>query len=700
MADPIKAPKDVTALPMQRMYVHFDVKKRAKVAKTEEELAAIAARAAAGKPDPGDEDDDEDDVYDVSLSSDTTIDRGWYMETLDHSKDAINLDRAANGMNLLFNHDTDQPHGRLENLKPKSGKLTAKMRFFSTADSQNLKTKVDEGMREMSIGYSIQTYEYTPGAGGAADSYRATSWTPLEASIVSVPADYSVGVGRAQSDDVKYPVLVRNTSPPPAVIHQEPKMTETERAAADAAAQAKAKLPAEIAQLARKHGMADKTAEWLEAGHSLEKVREIILEAKGTREETVTTGGPAGGGVDLSSKEQREYSYARAINAAVEQMENKRAVVKCLETEVSDALERQMPGSYKRRGGLYIPMSLRTSGIKEYAPHQGRMSSTQRAVIEMALRAGVIDSQTVNALKEVVFTEYGGELIEILRNQAMVVAMGARTLTGLSSPIAFPRQLTDSIAQWIAENPTAGALAGSNPTTDLVTLAPHTLMSSSAYSRQLLVQSSIDVEAFVRSSIGAAHALALDLAAIHGTGLNSQPLGIYNQVGVGTTDFTAGTGGPFGNAGNTISYAGCINMEVKVANANALLGTLGYMTTPSIAGDAKNTLKFPGAAIAQGGPLWEGQLQNGQLNGYRAVATNQVSKTMGANGAASGGTNHGFIYGNWADVLIGLFGGAMEMIVDPYSLKKQGLIEVTSFQMADVAIRHPGSFVVGTNLAA
>ena len=73
---------------------------------------------------------------------------------------------------------------------------------------------------------------------------------------------------------------------------------------------------------------------------------------------------------------------------------------------------------------------------------------------------------------------------------------------------------------------------------------------------------------------------------------------------------------------------------------------------------------------------------------------------MGSGGAPTGGTNHGLIYGNWADVLIGQFGGAMEMIVDPYSLKKQGLIEVTSFQMADVAIRHPGSFAVGINLAA
>jgi HK97 family phage major capsid protein len=471
-------------------------------------------------------------------------------------------------------------------------------------------------------------------------------------------------------------------------------MNEQERAAAEAAALAKAKLPGEVARLLQKYGMADKTADFIERGLSLDQVREAILEAKTTDTRTQVGGSSTNTGVDLSGKEQRQFSYCRAIAAALDLREGKRPEMS-LEIEVSNTLERTLPSSYKRRGGVLIPMSLRNAGLQQY--NGGGLSPAVRQAVMTAVRAGVLDSATVNALREVVFTEYGGELIEILRNMALVIAMGARTLGGLSGPVAFPRQLTDSIAQWIAENPTAGTLASSNPTTDLVTLAPHSLMANTAYSRQLIVQSSIDVEAFVRASIGAAHALARDLAAIHGTGLNSQPLGIYNQPGVATVDFSNAA---FGNGSDKIAYTGCVEMEVLVANANALLGTLGYMTTPGIAGDAKTTLKFPAAAIAQGGILWNGKLQDGEMNGYTARATNQVSKTMGANGAATGGSNHGLIYGNWADVLIGEFGGAMELIVDPYSLKKQALIEVTSFEMVDVAIRHPGSFAVGTNLLA
>jgi HK97 family phage major capsid protein/HK97 family phage prohead protease len=688
-------PKDKTptALPMQRVDLVAVITRRVKPAK----VPAAAVAQARAADDPEDDEEGDDELYDIELSSDTPIDRGWYTETLDHSSGAVNLDRGATGINLLWNHDSSQPIGRVSDLKTKGGKLVGQAKFYSHASAQEKRSMVDEGLREVSVGYSVQSYEYTPGTADAGDAYRASRWTPLEASLAPVPADNSVGISSQRSaGDTQFPVLVRSINAAPAVSLEVRQMDPTATAAADAAAQAKAKLPTEIARMASRYGMADKTTEWLEAGHSLDKVREIILEARGTDPATVTSPS-TNNGIDLPVKDQRSYSYARAISAAADQAEGKRTT-KCLEIEISETLERTMPNSYKRHGGVFVPMSLRNSGIKEYEGGARGISPATRNLLVEATRSGVIDSATVNALKEVVFTEYGGELIEILRNMALVVAMGARVLTGLSSPIAFPRQLTDAIASWLAENPGAPGVTGSNPTTDLVTLAPHTLMASSAYSRQLLIQASIDVEAFVRSSIAAAHALAYDLAALHGTGQNNQPLGIYNQPGVGTVDFTFSSG--YGLTGNKISYAGCIQMEVLVANANAVLGTLGYMTTPGIAGDAKNTLKFPGAAVAQGAPLWDGQLQQGEMNGYTARATNQVAKTMGAAGAPTGGSFHGLLYGNWADVLIGQFGGAMEMIVDPYSLKKQGLIEVTSFQMADVAIRHPGSFAVSTGLNA
>ena len=79
---------------------------------------------------------------------------------------------------------------------------------------------------------------------------------------------------------------------------------------------------------------------------------------------------------------------------------------------------------------------------------------------------------------------------------------------------------------------------------------------------------------------------------------------------------------------------------------------------------------------------------------YPAVATTQLSSLMSGS-EETGGTSHGLIFGNWAEVLFGLF-NTMELIVDPFALKKRGVIEVTSFQMADLILRHGQSFCKAT----
>lgn len=699
-------------LPMQRrrFLAHIEKRKRKKRAAGD----SVADKTAGGREaetGQDDDDDDEDDdngdedeeLYDITLSSEFPVDRWYGREILDHSPEAINLDRAADGLNFLWNHNTDVVIGRLSNLRAKGGKLKARLRFSKIQEGRDKKTLVDEGMREVSLGYSGDEYEATPAKADEPTIVRWTRWTPMEGSLASVPADFTVGVGR--SADVKFPIHRRSSG---SEVSMEPKQGAAPAAGAGASPAVNTTSnsnAAEIVRLSILHNVQDRAAEWLERGLTIDQVKSAILDARASS----PTGAPAPGaptpsagtGVDLPPADQRNYSYARAILVAANMADRDVSAaakrnLRCLETEVSDELEKRMPQQYKRLGGMFIPMSLRNEGLREQFGSIGRSVAPmlQQRITDFLTRVGTIDSQTANTIKEVVFTEYGGELINILRNIALVVRMGARVLTGLSSPIAFPRQTQDVTATWVPENPGTD-VADSNVKTDLVTISPRTLQAATKYSRQLLVQSSVDVEAMVRESIAAAHALAYDLAAIHGTGSNNQPLGVYNQPNVNTVDFGNAS---FGSS-NKLAWTGVVEMERIVASANALLGALGFLTTPSIAADGKTTLKFPGAAVAQGGPIWEGTLLEGEMDGVRAMTTNQVAKTLGANGAASGGTYHGLIYGNWADLIIGQFGGAMEMIVDPYTFKKQGLIEVASFQMSDVAVRHPVSFSVGINLS-
>lgn len=658
MADALKL-KEHDELPMQIRTARIEVIKPVK-----------QARADGTDPDG---DDDSENSYEVTLSSENPVDRWYGREILDHSKGSVDLSRAQDGMNLLFNHNTNQPIGRLENLRTKDGTLKAAMRFYSTDDAQNIRTKVDEGMREMSIGYGIDTYEVTPGKGDAPSEYRATKWTPLEGSIVSVPADATVGVGRS-GDGVKFPVHVRSKSP--LGVSEENKMAEVTTDASKSVAN-----PAvQIMRLAQQHKIDSARAiTWVEEGKSLDEVRQLILDERATKpiKQPTEAAEEQYGSLELNSKERQEYSYSRAISQAADLQEGKKGIGG-FEMEISSELERLMPQSYKRLGGFFIPTSM-SSAAREMATTGVKLPDEMRSKIASFLKTGersAMDSQTVNASKELVFNQYGGELINILRNMAAVVAMGARVLTGLSSPVSFPRQLTDVIATWVAENPGVD-VAGSNVTTDLLTLSPKTLQAATQYSRQLLVQSSVDVEAMVRESIAAAHALAWDKAAIHGTGANSQPAGIYNYPGVNTQAF-----------GGNPTYALLLLMESAVANANAYMGNLGWLTRPNVASKMKGTLEF---AVNGARKIWEGTILAGEVDGYKATATNQVSNTLG------GGANEtGLIFGNWSEIMIGQFGGAMEIIVDPYTLKKQGLIEVASFQMCDVGLRHAKSFCVST----
>lgn len=632
----------------------------------------------------GDEDGDE---YDVSLSSETPVDRWFGREILDHSADAVDLSRAKQGLPLLANHDSARslPIGRLQNVRTDGEKLRAEMVFYPTAAGRDAKTIVDAGHREMSIGYSIERFDVIEGKGDAPSTYRATRWTPLEGSLVSVPADASIGVGRSAT---KFPVHVVR-SPSPEQGKPVERVTMSEQAAPNG--QASRTEAAEIILRAQHHGVpVDQAAEWVREGLTLDQVNAKILDIRSA----APVKQPAAEQLDLSEKDARDYSYTRAILAASEGDRAKR----CFEHEVSEALARTLPVTYRYRGGMLVPTSLRGTQFDK----TGARSAASREMIEKIMgsigamtRTGTIDSVTTNALKEVVFTQYGGEVIPILRNMARVGQMGATFLTGLSSPIAFPRQTGDVTASWVAEN-SGSDVTASNITDDLVTLSPKTLQALTRYSRQLLVQASADVEALVRMSFAAAHALAYDLAAIHGQGANNQPTGIYNAASVSTVDFSNAS---FGDGSNHIAFTGVVKMTKLVAGANALLGSLGFMTTPEIAGDGQLTLRFPNAAIAQGGQLWNGTILDGEMAGYRAVSTNQVSKLLGTNGVYSpAGTHHGLIFGNWADLIVAQFGGAMEMIVDPYSKKGQGLIEVASIQMADVAVKHAKSFCVGTNL--
>ena len=190
----------------------------------------------------------------------------------------------------------------------------------------------------------------------------------------------------------------------------------------------------------------------------------------------------------------------------------------------------------------------------------------------------------------------------------------------------------------------------------------------------VFAQQSIDVDALNRDDLAMIHSLGLDSQALNGDGTGNNCTGILNTAGIGSV--AAGANGAQPTWGNIV------DLETAVAVANADVENMGYLTTPAIRGRLKQTTKLANS-IAQA--IWDG----GQVNGYRAEVSTQVPSNLVK--GTSGAVCHAILFGDYSQAVVGQW-GAFEIVVDPYRLKKQGMIELTSFQMFGVAVRQAAAF--------
>jgi HK97 family phage major capsid protein len=340
----------------------------------------------------------------------------------------------------------------------------------------------------------------------------------------------------------------------------------------------------------------------------------------------------------MKSADIERYSVTRALRCQL--MGSK---FDGLEREIHDELDRTMP---TKAEGVWLPSDvLFTRGRRD-------------------LEAG-----TFSQGGALVATEVPDQVIELLRNKSVCFRLGAVYLDGLQGNISLPRQTGASQPQSVPES---GPLAESDPALDQIVLTPHRVGVTTNYTRQLLLQSSVSVERWLRSDLVAQLALKWDYLMLQGAGANDEPVGIFNTPGIGSIMFA----GP-------ASYSKVVDFETSLAVMNADVGTMGYATTPLTKGTWKKAARvLTGATVLTSEPLWQNWPDgsgDGLVNGYRAVASNQI-------------LNNGVVFGHFRDLIFGLWGAGTDWIVNPYSLDTQGKIRVTGNSYLDVAIRHAQSF--------
>ena len=347
--------------------------------------------------------------------------------------------------------------------------------------------------------------------------------------------------------------------------------------------------------------------------------------------------------VGMSADETRHYSIMRALFAAASGDWNLAPLERDANVEIAKRLGRE-PEPLR----VFVPWEWQT-----------------RALVVGTASAGgdLVGEEPIN-------------FVEILRNRPMVAQAGATVLTGLVGDLPITRQTGSPTLYWQSE--TGGPVTQTDASFTQVTMSPQTAIGSTQYSRKLLRQSTPDLERFVANDLAMVLTLGVDLAALHGSGSGSEPTGIANTTGVGLVEG--------GTDGAAPTWDHIVDLETEVAIDNADVGRLAYMTNAKVRGKLKKTFVDPGS----GERVWDVRAGNTPLNGYRALVTNQVRSDL-TKGSGTGLS--AIFFGNWADLLIGYW-GVMELIVDPYTNARSGMINVTIQHEVDIAVRHPESFAV------
>lgn len=599
-------------------------------------------------------------------SSETPVERFFGTEVLSHKPGAVRMDRLTGGAApLLFNHDWSDPVGMVEGARLEGGRLVVDARMFTTARAREVADMVEQGLRNVSIGYEIEEMTEDSKRG----VYTATRWTPLEVSVVTVPADASVGVGRAGDNEPKAVRVVRaelNQEPvAPATFAKESTVDESKNAATGANVETRSAprvevvedhsqrpTPVQIEQnrklairnLAKANSCDERYVDhWITAGSSLEQVAQDLLAIQQERGDKASRTF-----LDMPKKDVQRYSMMRALRASLNKDWSKAG----LELEANKEISKRLARLPRAETAFFVPLDVMMAERQSRQPMRRDMDV-----------AGTSGSQYLVSTDNM-----PGSFIDLLRNTSVALRMGVRRMSGLVGNVTIPKMTAGNSAYWLADETTQ--ITESQPTIGQLSLAPKNVAALTELSHQLMQQATPDAEQLVLDSIARDIALAVDVGVLRGSGGSGQPQGIVGTSGVGSV------------SGTSLAAAGILEFQSDVAAANALYPGCGYVTTPAIAADMMITPELPSTGTTR---LWQGNLMQGSMFGFPAMTSNQMaSATM--------------LFGWWDSVILAEW-GVLELMTNPYSDFTRGLTAVRGWYTCDVGMRYPAAFSYASSIS-
>ena len=560
----------------------------------------------------------------IGVSSEEPVERDFGMEVISHEIEDLDTSFIASGRSpLLLDHDMTKQIGVVERYEIDSAEKSAKaiVRFGRSELAEEIFKDVQDGIRSnISVGYKINGMVRVRGDDKDKPMYRVKT-TPLEVSIVSVPADQSQSVGVGRSEDKQTLIKVNTMTEE---VKQEINLDEVrEQSVAEAKAEFQ-RNSKEIMDLAAKHNRRDLADKAIQDGVSVEEFRGVLLDNIATDKPLETAE------IGMSKKEVRQFSIMKALNALANPTD--RAAQRAAEFEFACSEEAAKHYGRTAQGIMLPPEILNNWNTRDLN------ASDDAGLIGQDFRAG--------------------SFIDALRNASAVMPL-ATNLNGLSGDVKIPKKTAAASAAFISSE--GGAAGESEMTIGSVTMSPKTCGVFTDVTRQLMLQSSLDVENLIRDDLAKSMAIAIDDAALEGSGSSGNPRGITNTTGINTVSLSSAA---------APTFAEMVSIETAVAVDNALVGDLAYIINPTNFGTLKTTAKDSGSGMFVA--------ENGQVNGYPVVVSAQL-------------TANNYVFGNFNDLLIGFFGG-LDLTVDPYTNSSSGSVRIVALQSVDVAVRHAVSF--------
>jgi len=572
----------------------------------------------------------------LSFSSEVEYERfPGFVEVLSHDSGSVDLSRMNAGANVLFNHNHDSVVGVVEKAQISEDKKgRAVVRFGKSEFANQIWEDVKDGiLRNVSVGYQINEIKHSGKRNDGADIYTATRWTPFEVSLVSVPADFSVGVGRNLATNENDRKENQNKNSNKITI-----MSETQKP--DALATERSRVST-ILSAGKEYNSAELAQEFVGNGKSVEEFRSALLEVVNKRNQKVVD---ATKPIGLTEKEARNFSMVKLLRALSAPQDHKAREEASFELEAcqvaSDRLHRSARGTVIPVDVLLAPQV--RGDIIGITSASGYTGGTQTVATNLL----------------------ASSFIELLRNRTVALQLGS-TLSGLVGNIDIPKQTSGTTGYWIGEDASANL---EDVEFGLIELRGKTVASKSEITRKMLMQSSVDVESLVRQDLALGLGRTIDTAFFYGDGNSASPKGIKHQTGINSF-YWADTNKP--------TLAELVRMETEIEALNIMPENGAYVFNSAMRGYLKSTKKF--ATSGSDATLFE---PGNTVNGYRTEVTNQI--------------NAGDIFfGDFKQAIIGAWGG-LEIMVDPYSHSDKGRIRIVAMQDVDFAVRHAGAFTYGS----